>query len=223
METYRQKPLALFVCLLLISSFAQAGNLFPSYDRKFYNILNGKGLPKNGTRWPVGKGSVWTGISMGARLNVFPKIGSVEGFPLFVWGDYSYSDHMSIGGYLGHYLGTYQVEYGVEMYESKLNSLVGGVRWTFHFADIFNRTFLEVVNPRKVDLYATAHAGFVQYNWAVDSRYQFHQNYSPINKPSAGLVLGIRYLAHPKMGILVEGGKGVFGWCQFGLTYKLVK
>lgn len=51
-----KKPLLILPALvLLISIGATAGNLLPSYNRKFYNILNGKGLPKNGTRWPVGK------------------------------------------------------------------------------------------------------------------------------------------------------------------------
>lgn len=226
METTLQKPLktlAIALCILGYSFDSLASDFLPSYDRKFYNMLMGKGLPKNGNRWPVSKGSVWMGFTLSQKLSVYPQFGTVSGWPIMAWGEYSYSDHTSIGGYMGYYQGQYQVEYGVEMYESKLKSFVGGVRWTFHFADLFNRTFLEVVNLKKVDLYTTIHAGFVQYQWEVDSRYQFHKDYAPVNKPSAGMMLGIRILPHPKLGLHLEAGKGVFGYVNFGLNYKIVQ
>lgn len=225
MVTQLQKPTLALIAILTLafSGVSQASSNLPSYDRKFYNLLMGKGLPKNGNRWPMAKGSVWTGISMGSKLSVYPQFGSISGYPLYAFGDYSYSDHMSIGGYFGYYRGNYQVEYGVNMYESQLQSFVGGARLTFHFADVFNRLFLEVVNVKKVDLYSTLHAGFVQYNWNVDPLYQFHKDYSPVNKPSAGLVVGLRYLPHSKVGIHVEVGKGVYGNVSFGVAYKIVK
>lgn len=224
MENLYRKPHIYFLFAMLWLHFSSmAGDLFPSYDRKFYNILMGKGLPKNGNRWPVGKGSVWCGISTGSRLSVYPRYGPVSGWPINVWAEYSYNDHHAIGGYLGYYGASYQIEYGVNYYESQIQSLVGGVRWTFHFTDVINRVFLEVFNMKKVDIYSTLHAGFVQYQWKVDNQYQFHKNYSPVNKPSAGIVFGLRYLPHPKLGMHIEAGKGVFGYLNFGVNYKIVK
>lgn len=191
--------------------------------RRFSNILNGHGLPKNGNRWPFGRGSVWFSAAANSKMIVYPVFGQVSGIPWMASAEYSFNDHFAFGAYGGFYQGTYTEPFGSDTYESKLRSYVYGLRLTFHFADIFNRTFLEVVNTRRWDLYATLTAGIVHYDWNVSYKYLHYRDFSPKSFGSVGGVVGIRYCPIPRLGFFAEVGKGVFGYYGFGAALKIVK
>ena len=221
----------LFFCMVftlhLFSGMASAPNLDmqanTSSGRKFTRMLFGHGLPKNGNRWPFARGAMWVSVATGMKLNVYPDFGTVSNLPLMLATDYSYNDHFALGIYGGYYAPTYSDVYGNSSYQSKMQSFVGGARLTFHFCDLFNRSFLEVLNTRKWDLYATAHAGIVYYKWEVASGYRHIRDFSPTSFFTGGLVAGIRYMPLPRVAFYAEAGKGIFGYYGFGASFKIMK
>jgi hypothetical protein len=125
--------------------------------------------------------------------------------------------------YYGFFHSTYTDSYGSEAYQSQIKSNFGGIRLTFHFADVFNNTFGEVVNVKKWDFYSTANLGWYSFRWDVSSKYIEQQDFSDGSFGSAGLVLGVKWIPHPKIGMFIEAGKGPVGIISFGVSGKIMK
>lgn len=199
---------------------ATLGNAgFPAIHDDFLGLR----LPKNGVKWPVRKGSLWLNLSTNRWLYAYPKFGSITGLPILVSADHSFDDHWTIGAYGGYYSPTYNEPFGSDRYDSHLKSYVGGLRLSFHFADVFNKAFHEVLNLQRWDLYTSLSAGVVHYTWKVDNKYINHRDFTPVTFPSVGLVAGVRFLIFPRLAVFGEIGKGVFGYVGFGLSAKIVK
>lgn len=185
--------------------------------------LLGLRMPRIGVKWPVNKGSLWLSLGTQHWMYIYPKFGKVTGFPILLSGDYSMDAHLTFGLYAGYYRPQYNEPYGSDRYSSYLKSYVGGVKLSFHFTDLFNNAFHEVLNLRKWDLYASLSAGIVHYTWAVDPKYQEYRDFTPVTFPMLGLVVGARYLVLPKLAVFAEAGRGVFGYVGFGVATKVMK
>ena len=184
----------------------------------------GMNLPMLGNKWPHKRGSLWVSVSAAKKYIIFPEFGSQKGLlPMQISGDYSFDNHWAFGAYYGFFNATYTDSYGSEAYESRIKSNFGGIRLTFHFADVFNNTFGEVINVKKWDFYSTASLGWYSFRWDVDAKYTDQQDFSDGSFGSASLVLGAKWIPHPKIGIFVEAGKGPVGVISFGISGKIMK
>ena len=184
----------------------------------------GMNLPMLGNKWPHKSGSLWINMSAAKKYIIFPEFGSQKGLPpMQISGDYSFDNHWAFGVYYGFFNATYTDSYGSEAYQSHIKSNFGGVRLTFHFADVFNNTFGEVINVKKWDFYSTASLGWYSYRWQVAPKYVEKQDFSDGSFGSASLVLGAKWIPHPKIGIFLEAGKGTAGMISFGVSGKIMK
>lgn len=193
--------------------------ILPSVQDDFLGLR----LPRNGVKWPVRKGSLWLSLSTNRWLYAYPKFGSISGLPIQAAVDHSFDDHWTIGVYAGYYNPTYNEPFGSDRYDSHLKSYVAGLKLSFHFADVFNEAFHEVLNLQRWDFYTSLSAGVVHYKWEVDHKYLAYRDFTPVTFPSVGLVLGTRFLILPRFAVFAEVGKGVFGYVGFGLATKIVK
>ena len=213
------KFLIIWAFCTTIQSLAYSNPL--SRGRRDFLRMN---LPVIGNKWPNRQGSLWVGLQASSAFIIYPKFGQRTGFlPLQVSVDHSIDDHWALGAYAGYFNSTYTDKYGEQTYQSKITGFNGGLRLTLHFADIFNNMFAEVLNLKKWDLYSTASAGWYAYNWQVDPIYTNTRDFSNASFGSFGLVVGVKWIPIPQLGIFVEGGKGPVGWVSFGISGKLVK
>jgi hypothetical protein len=209
----------LFVLALPGIALAEAPDGLTRSSRDFLGFR----LPLMGSRWGFRTGSVWAGVQAARSYIVYPRFGSHKGVPLQFQADYSFDNHWAAGVYGGLFQATYSDIYGSETYQSRLLSYSGGLRLTLHFSDVFNNVFGEVVNVRKWDFYSTAFAGWYSYRWKVDRLYEGQQDFSDGSFGSMGLVLGARWMPHPRLGIFAEAGKGPVGYLALGLSARVVK
>lgn len=211
-----------FIAVLIIGLGAYSQSLAQGFYKNPHDIL-GVGMPRNGVKWPVRKGSLWVSAGTSKWLHAFPRFGKIEGIPWRLAADYSLDDHLTVGFYGGYYQASYDEPYGSERYYSYLKSYVGGVSMAFHFSDLFNNLFHEVINTRRWDLYTQLTVGLVHYEWTVDAKYLEHRDFTPLTYPSVGFVAGARYFATKRIGLYVEGGKGIYGYLGFGVAAKVIK
>lgn len=184
----------------------------------------GMNLPMLGTKWPNKQGTVWLSVNTTKKYLIYPEFGTQKGVPpIQLSCDYSFDNHWALGLYFGHFNSTYHDTYGSELYKSQIKSLTGGIRLTFHFADIFNNAFGEVVNIRRWDFYATSFIGWYNYRWDVNNKYLNQQDFSGGAFGSMGVMLGAKWIPHPKFGIFLEVGKGPVGLFNFGISGKIIK
>jgi hypothetical protein len=189
-------------------------------DRDFLGLK----LPMLGNKWPNRKGSVWLSFNTSRKYLIYPDFGRQKGIPPLQFSiDYSFDHHWSLGAYYGFFNSTYVDTYGNEPYESRIRSFSGGVRLSFHFADIFNNAFGEVVNVRKWDFYSTAFLGWYSFHWDVEEKYLAQQDFSEGSFGSMGIIVGAKWIPHPKIGIFIEAGKGPVGLVNFGISGKIMK
>jgi len=212
----------LFTLLLFFQvSFSFADNQHVMRGKRDFLRMN---LPVIGNKWPYRPGSLWISLQSHHAFIIYPTFGTRTSLPpLQLSVDHSFDSHFALGAYFGYFKSTYTDSYGISKYQSDLTGYNGGIRLTFHFTDIFNNAFMEVLNVKKWDLYSTASAGWYSYNWKVEEKYTDTQDFNNGSFGSFGLVLGIKWLPTPKTGIFIEGGKGNVGWFSAGLSVKLVK
>lgn len=174
-----------------------------------------------GMRWPVRKGSWWTSVSTNRWLYPFPKSTAGDGFPLQFSVDYSFEDHWTIGAYGAYYRSILTASYGTSQIQYPITGYSAGSRLGFHFTDLFNDSFGEVVNMSKWDFYSTAHIGFISYRFDGSAEVRTQDQYRNATLPSLGIVLGSRYLITPHFAVFAEAGKGTLGYFGAGAAFKL--
>jgi hypothetical protein len=221
------KNFLLPACLLvfLMETTSILGNdysaLFPTRRRNDFLGLN---LPRMGNKWPYLKGAGWLSLQMPVKYTAYPAFGQIVGLrPLQLSFDYSFDDHFSIGAYLGRFQSDIQDNYGTEFYRSSFRSNSGGVRLSFHFADLINSFVGTHINVRKWDFYSTAHIGWYTRNWTVSEMYRKTRDYSNGSFSNVGIMLGAKYHPIQRIAIFAEGGIGPVSVYGFGITGKIIK
>ena len=212
----------LFIVILFFqTSFSMAEGQNSLRGKRDFLRMN---LPVIGSKWPFRPGSLWLSLQSHHAFIIYPTFGTRSGLPpLQLSADHSFDNHFAFGLYFGYFNSTYTDMYGESKYESILTGYNGGIRLTFHFADIFNNAFMEVLNVKKWDLYSTAFAGWHSYKWNVEEKYTGTQDYTNGSFGSFGLVLGLKWLPTTKTALFIEGGKGTVGYFSAGIAVKLVK
>lgn len=209
------------LCLWSLSNFAEARK--KSFNPPFQEDFLGMSFPNPGSKWPFSKGAVWLNISSSIGLIGYPSFGNRRAYlPLMISGDYSISDHIAVGPYLGFFRLRYDDSFNGTKYESRLTTYHIGARAILHATDILNAEMGAGIDARKWDLYGGLSAGFVSRVWTIDNEFKNARNdYSVSLYPSIGLIIGARYLVTDNFGIMAEVGKGSFGLISFGVSGKL--
>lgn len=186
------------------------------------NLL-GYSFPVCGARWPFPSGSFRLGMQTGPAITGIPRFGRREAFlPLTVTGDCSLTPHMAAGFYAGYYRATYLDEYLAEAYSARLVAWISGIRFTLHFADVLNRHLGAEIPVKIWDIYSSASLGVRGLDWQVARRFSgVRADFGGGIRATSGLVLGARYMAHPRISLHAEVGKGLFGFVAFGLSGRI--
>lgn len=210
-------------CLLSLSLFAEAGSFKTNARPPFQEEFLGMTFPNPGSKWPFSKGTIWLNISTSIGLIGYPSFGNRRAYlPLMLSADYSISDHIAVGPYLGFFRLRYDDSFNGTPYESRLTTYHIGGRAILHTSDILNTEMGAGIDARKWDLYGGISAGFVSRVWRIDDNYKNARNdYSVSLYPSIGLVLGARYLLSDNFGLMAEVGKGSFGLISFGVSGRI--
>lgn len=222
----------LFLALLLsgLSShiFASHTSLFfrKSTPGKvmLYEDLFGISLPSTGAKWPFATNSIWFNINTSIGVIGYPAFGNAKAFwPLHFSGEYGLTPHIGVGPYLGFYRVTYSHSFLGASYNSRLSSYSFGGRAIFHATDVINQYMGADIDVKEWDIYGGLSIGLVSRTWSVDDGFaNARSEYNGANiYPTAGLIIGAKYLITPVFGINAEIGKGTYGLISFGISGKI--
>lgn len=146
--------------------------------------------------------------------------GGYSGLPaLSVSVEYSVTDNIGVGGYLGYQSRSYK--YG-GTYNDRLTSIGFGVRGVYHASSFLNDALSANINAEKLDIYAGLSLGYQTSSWKYDDSFNGigRTTYSS-GIPVFGGILGVRYMFKPSIGVYGELGRGAFGAITAGVTFKL--
>jgi len=155
------------------------------------------------------------GISLG--YYGYGYSGTRTGFtlPLTASFEYGISEYISAGPYAGFARWSYK--YYDYKYSWSFISI--GARGSFHYTSFFNEIFDTELDETKYDLYVTLIAGFEIRNFTSSDEF-LNDYYSNDVSGVFGPMMGIKYYFNPSFSAYIEGGRGAFGYGNFGVSMK---
>ena len=189
-----------------------------------YEDLFGISLPSTGAKWPFATNSIWFNINTSIGVIGYPSFGNAKAFwPLHLSGEYGITPHIAVGPYLGFYRISYRHNSDGVLYNSRLSSYSFGGRAIFHATDVINQFMGADIDVKEWDIYGGLSIGLVSRTWSVDDGFATARSeYNESNiYPTAGLIIGAKYLITPVFGINAEIGKGTYGLISFGISGSL--
>lgn len=162
-----------------------------------------------------GKVLVDAGLSMGVFGYGFGTR-HAAGFPVPLTAglEYGLSNIIGIGPYVGY------LNQRVEMpgHTSSFTTMALGGQVVFHLSGLLKENTELVIDEEKVDLYVKALAGYERYGERINGQRIERQFLAESGKPVFGAVAGARYMFNPTVGAFAEGGRGIFGWLNLGVS-----
>lgn len=157
------------------------------------------------------------GVSLGYYGYGF--FGDRSGFalPLNAAFEYGFHEYISVGPYVGYARWNYEYNAGFGDTKYTWTFLAVGARGSFHYTEILNELTDGDINEEKVDLYVTLLLGMEFRSYKDDSGFDYYDNDTAFR---LGPALGVRYLLSKNVGVYLEGGRGTFGWLNFGLSAR---
>lgn len=145
--------------------------------------------------------------------------GNRSGFslPLNASLEYGITDQISIGPYMGYARWSWKYNDGFGENKYSWTFVAAGARGSFHYTEILNELLDSDVNTQKWDFYASLFLGLEFRSYNDDLGLDYYGNDTVVR---LGPNLGVRYLFKPNIGIYFEGGRGTFGWLNFGLAAR---
>ena len=188
-----------------------------------YEDLLGLSLPSTGAKWPFATNSIWFNINTSIGVIGYPTFGNARAFwPLHFSGEYGLTPHIGVGPYLGFYRVSYTDNFKGLSYNSRLSSYSIGARGILHLTDLINQEMGADIDVKEWDIYGGLSIGLVSRTWSVDEGFSSARtDYDVSIYPSAGLILGAKYMITPVFGINAEIGKGAYGLISFGISGKI--
>ena len=188
-----------------------------------YEDLFGISLPSTGAKWPFATNSIWFNINTSIGVIGYPSFGNAKAFwPLHLSAEYGITPHIAVGPYLGFYRITYTDNFKGLSYNSRLSSYSIGARGILHITDLINQEMGSDIDVKEWDIYGGLSIGLVSRTWSVDDGFSSaRSDYDVSIYPSAGLILGAKYMITPVFGINAEIGKGTYGLISFGISGSL--
>lgn len=206
-----------WICFILLSAANAEVSNPPPPERIF-----GINLIQTGGGWPYDKGAIWLNAGTSFGLINFPAFGSSSSTPpLILSGDYSYSPHMAIGGYLGYFRITY-TGWGA-LTQTRFESFQVGARWLFHGTDYLNDLWGLNLDIRQLDIYSGVSAGLDHRTFSYEKPDHSSFTSDPDGRTflRLGIILGAKYIFRQRFGLYAEAGMGTFGAFNFGVSFKL--
>ena len=165
-------------------------------------------------------------LSLGTSLNYLGNgwsrsSGQRTGLPLpiILNADYGVHEIISVGGFASFYRS------GLEnsVFQSHRTVSMSGVRATFHLTEFLNEKACTRLDPRKLDIYFGALAGFSvsRYSNEWEPPFEPDRTSNTNVRLLKSTVAGLRYFVKPRVGLYVEGGSGQAGRLNFGVTMRL--
>jgi hypothetical protein len=155
------------------------------------------------------------GLSLGVIGYNYYGTGYSGFLPLTVNAEYSINDKFAIGGYGGWYSRTYK------NWDYRFTALSFGARGTFHASGVLNEVLDLNINEEKLDIYGALILGVHTYSWNYGDTRGVGSLYDNGTGLRLGTSLGVRYFFTPKFGAFFELGRGVFGYADLGVSFKL--
>lgn len=142
--------------------------------------------------------------------------GSRTGFtvPITVSGEFGITEDISVGPYVG--FARWRYDFQNDNYSWRFFT-VGG-RGTYHFSRLLNELTDGSIDEEKMDLYGSILLGAEVRTYSGPEAF-FSDDTDVVVR--LGPVLGLRYYFNQRLGAYFEGGRGTFGYLNFGLTLRL--
>ena len=158
------------------------------------------------------------GISLGYYGYGYLGDRSGVGVPLNASLEYGFTDGISAGAYIGYARWSYRYNTGFGEAEYSWTFFTAGARGSFHYTRMLNELTGSDINEEKVDLYVSVLLGLEFRSYQDDENFDVYDNNDTVVQ--FGPNLGVRYLLGKNIGVYLEGGRGAFGWLNFGLTAR---
>lgn len=142
--------------------------------------------------------------------------GNRSGFtiPVTVSAEFGITEDISVGPYLG--FARWRYDYLNENYSWRFLTLGG--RGTYHFTRLLNELTDGDLDEGKLDLYASILLGAEIRTYSGPDGF-FSDDTDVVVR--LGPVVGVRYYLNPRLGFYFEGGRGTFGYLNFGITVRI--
>ncbi len=127
------------------------------------------------------------------------------------------TDQISVAPYAAHARSSYKYDVGGAETKSAWTFVAVGARGSFHYTELFNALTDGDLNEEKIDLYVSLLLGLEFRSYNDDSDLDYYGNDTVVR---LGPNLGVRYLLSQNLGVYLEGGRGTFGWLNFGVTAR---
>lgn len=145
--------------------------------------------------------------------------GSRSGFtlPLNASVEYGITDQISAGPYVGYARWSYRYNDGSGENKYSWTFVTVGARGSFHYTEILNEFLDSDIDEEKWDLYLSLFLGLEFRSYNDDLGLDYYSNDTVVR---LGPNLGFRYYLRRNIGVYFEGGRGTFGWLNFGLAVR---
>lgn len=130
--------------------------------------------------------------------------------------EYGITEEISVGPYIGYARWNYEYFNGLNDTEYSWTFVSAGARGSFHLTPLINEWGDGDIDEEKFDLYVSAILGLEFRSYKDDFGGNDYYNNETVLR--FGPNLGMRYLFTENFGFYVEGGRGTFGWLNFGVT-----
>lgn len=158
-------------------------------------------------------------VDAGLTLGVFGYgLGTrhLAGFPVPLTAsmEYGLTNVVGIGPYAGYL--HQKVEYVGG--SSSFTTMALGGQLVLHLSGLLKENTDLAFDEEKVDLYVKVLGGYERYGERVNGQRIERQFLAETGKPVVGAVAGARYMFNPSVGAFAEGGAGIFGWVNLGVS-----
>ena len=158
------------------------------------------------------------GISLGYYGYGYLGDRSGVGVPLNASLEYGFTEEISAGAYAGYARWNYNYNADFGEAEYSWTFFTVGFRGSFHYTRILNELTDGDINEEKVDLYVSLLLGLESRSYRDDDDLDVYDSNETMVQ--FGPNLGVRYLLGKNIGVYLEGGRGAFGWLNFGVTAR---
>lgn len=182
-------------------------------------IVKGLSMSANAQTSAYEKGEKVLNIGMSLGYYGYGYFGNRTGFtlPLNASLEYGITEEISAGPYIGYARWSYKYNNGFGDTKYSWTFMTVGARGSFHYTKILNELTDGDINEEKVDLYISLLLGAEVRTYKDDGGFNYYDNDTVIR---LGPNLGVRYLVSKNFGVYLEGGRGTFGWLNFGLAAR---
>lgn len=167
-----------------------------------------------GSSYDKGDLLVNAGLSLGYYGYGFSGNRTGVTIPVTIWAEYGLTDQISVGPYVG--FARWRYDFQNDNYSWRFLTLGG--RGTFHLTELLNEWTDGDLNEEKLDLYGSILLGAEIRSYNGPELF-FEDETDVVVR--LGSVLGARYYLNQRLGLYIEGGRGTFGYLNFGVSVKL--